>query len=77
MRTNETEFIEKLGKIIEAVPTLLLIKDPSGLVFVEAPVFSYATMQKFMHLLGRTSCEWYIYPSSRIERGVQLKIRLF
>lgn len=79
MITNESEFLAKIGKIVDQAQgkTMLLVKADGGMVYIEAVYFSYSDMQKFMHLLSRTPCEWYIYPATRIENGVQLKVRLF
>lgn len=77
MRSNESDFIDKIGKILENSNNKTMILIVASGVYVEANYFTYTDMQKFMYLLSRTSCEWYIYPSARVDNGVQLKIRLF
>jgi hypothetical protein len=71
------KIIDKLGKIVEESDKMILICPPDGCVYVESPYFTYADVQKFIYLLSRTQCEWYIYPAETIERGVRLKVRLF
>lgn len=79
MRTNVSEFIENLSKIIDKArgKTMLLQMPPDGLIYVDAEYFSYQDIQRFYHLLTRTQCEWFINPSQVLEKGVRLKIRLF
>lgn len=68
--------IEKLGLMVKAKDRMLL-RVTGDRVIVESEFFNYEDIQKFTHILQRTSCEWWIYPSEILERGVELRVRLF
>jgi hypothetical protein len=73
MRTSQSDFIEKLGKIIDKSDRMLLVVNDA--IEIHAPYFNYSDVQKLTYLLQRTSCDWYFKPVN--ENLVKLRIILF
>lgn len=68
-------FIEKLGSIVDTSDRMVLVITHDGTVEVMSSFFNYEDVQRLIHLLQRTSCEWWFKPID--ERMVKLRIRLF
>lgn len=71
---SKEQCIEKLGEMVKAKDRMLLKVTPDR-VIVESEFFNYADIQKITHILQRTSCEWWIYPSGL--HSIELRVMLF
>lgn len=70
------ELIDKLGSIVEKNKLLLAAKD--NYIFIEGKFFYETTLNKIQRLLQLYGhCEWWIYPSARMEGGVMYAVKMF
>jgi hypothetical protein len=71
---TQEQCIKKLQELVDSKDRMLL-KIVDGRLIVESDFFNYSDIQKIIHILQRTSCEWWIYPCGSDK--IQLRVRLF